>query len=158
ALLAIGIALIALPYLNAFLEKHLAFDFFVNPWLFIGLPVLILLVSFLSGLYPAFILSSFKPVSMLGKRFASKGHNGFRNALVIGQFSLSVILIIAAITSGKQLQFIRQKNLGFNKEQLVTIPFHDPRTGEHLRAIKDQLLQVPGVQMASVSGNQPGGS
>jgi putative ABC transport system permease protein len=158
ALLAIGIALSALPYLNTFLEKHLVFDFFANPSLYIGLPVLILLVSFLSGLYPAFILSSFKPVSMLGKRSISKGHGGFRNALVISQFSISVILIIAAMTAGRQLQFIRKKNLGFNKEQLITIPFHDQQTGEHIQAIKDQLLQVPGVQLASVSANQPGGS
>jgi putative ABC transport system permease protein len=158
ALLAIGIAVIALPYLNTFLEKHLAFDFLINPWLYIGLPVLILLVSFLSGLYPAFILSSFKPVSMLSKRFTPKGHGGLRNVLVISQFSISVILIIAAMTSGKQLQFIRGKNLGFNKEQLITIPFHDQQTGEHTQAIKDQLLQVAGVQMASISANQPGGS
>ncbi|HSU27959.1 MAG TPA: ABC transporter permease [Chitinophagaceae bacterium] len=158
ALFALGISFVTLPYLNTFLQTHLTLQLFSNPWLYIGLPVFVIIVSLLSGLYPAFILSSFKPISMLSRRFSSKGHTGLRKALVVSQFAISGFLIIAAIVSGRQLQYIRNKNLGFNKDQVINIPFHDDQTGLHINEIKEQLRHIPGVQQVSASANRPGGT
>jgi putative ABC transport system permease protein len=158
-LLAIIIAYAALPFLNNLLNKQISFDWFSKPQLFMGLLGLVVLLCFLSGIYPALVLSSFKPIQILGRKAtASAGGNIFRKALVVGQFSISIVMIIAAFVCGLQLDYIRSKNLGFNKEQIIIIPFHDAGTAFHLDAVKEQLKNIPGIASIAASANRPGGS
>jgi putative ABC transport system permease protein len=157
-LVAIGLAYLALPSLNTLLEKKLYFSWFTDEWLFIGLPVLVIIVGFLSGFYPAIVLSSFKPVSMFGKWSLPSSRFSLRKVLVVSQFVISIIMIIGALVSGAQLKYVQNKNLGFNKNQVINIPFHDGETARHSDAIKDRLLKIPGVEQVSASGNRPGGS
>jgi len=158
-LFAIIIAYLALPYLNTFLKKQISFDWFSDPQLFISLLGLVILLCFLSGIYPALVLSSFKPIQILGKKASvSTGANIFRKGLVVCQFTISIVMIVAALVCGLQLNYIRNKSLGFNKEQIIIIPFRDAGTALHIDAIKEQLKSVPGTVSISTSANRPGGS
>jgi putative ABC transport system permease protein len=157
-LFAVLLASLSLPYLNTFLEKQLTFDWFNNIPLTAGLLLLTTLVILLSGLYPAIVLSSFRPVKILGAQLITSKGFGLRKALVVCQFTISIIMIIASIISTRQLKYIQNKNLGFNKDQVLIIPFRDPSTVNHIETIKEQLKNLPGVESVSASGNRPGGS
>ncbi len=158
-LFAIIIAYLALPFLNNFLNKPISFNWFTDPQLFIILLGLVVLLCFLSGTYPALVLSSFKPIQILGKNAtASAGANIFRKGLVVCQFTISIVMIIAAFVCGLQQDYIQDKSLGFNKEQIIIIPFRDTVTARHIEAIKEQLKSIPGVVSISASANRMGGS
>src|SRR6185503_13053568 len=87
-----------------------------------GLILIVVCGIFLSGLYPAFVLSSFKPISVLkGKLSSSRKGILFRKALVIGQFSVTVALIIGSIVVLRQLRFMNNKELGFNMDQVLIV-------------------------------------
>jgi len=155
---AIVIASIALPYLNIFLERPLRFDWVNNIPITGGLLLLTTLVIVLSGLYPAIVLSSFRPIKILGAKSDANRGFGLRKALVVSQFAISIIMIVAAIISTMQLKFIQNKNLGFNKDQVLIIPLRDPSTAGRIDIVKQQLKEIPGVQSISASGNRPDGS
>ncbi len=110
----------------------------------------------LSGTYPALVLSSFKPVSVLRNQLF-KGNKGAkaRNALVIFQFAVSIILIIGTIVISRQLDFIQNERLGFEKEQVVVIK-NANMVQNQLQPFKTELLKIPAVQSASVSHRLPG--
>jgi putative ABC transport system permease protein len=111
----------ALPLFNTISGKDLHFDFNLKIIsAFIGLG---LLVSFIAGLYPAFYLSSFKPIEVLKGKFVNNNKSfGLRSTLVVFQFFISVGLIIGTLVLWQQMKFIQNKNLGYDKEQLLTIP------------------------------------
>lgn len=88
---------------------------------------LIVVIGFVSGIYPAFVLSGFKPVQVLKGRLKGENMGLFRKALVVGQFTASIIMIICTLTMGRQLQYLRSKDLGYNREQVVIIPTNKPR-------------------------------
>lgn len=157
-LIAIILASLALPLVNNILTAQLTFDWNHNIPLISGLSILLITVSLITGLYPAIILASFKPLQIIKRRSSAKNNFTFRKAMVVLQFFITSLLIIAALVSNRQLQFIRNKKLGFNKDQLVIIPFHDPATKTHIDAVKEQLRQIPGVENVSASGNTVGGS
>ncbi|MDZ4713961.1 MAG: ABC transporter permease [Cytophagales bacterium] len=119
-LLAVVAAYFLLPTFNNLVEKnlHFAFDFS----LVLGLAAFALVVGFMAGLYPAFVLSSFRPVDVLKGSF-SRGSGGawLRNGLVVFQFMISVFLIVATLLVGRQMQFMQNKNLGFDKESVLMV-------------------------------------
>jgi len=120
--LAIILVNVFLPFANNLSSYHLTFFFFGNPILLLLLVSGTILVGVISGLYPAFYLSSFKSVKVL-KGITSKGKNKSfgRNALIIGQFASATFLIIATIFVVQQLSFIRKKDTGFNKDHVLII-------------------------------------
>ncbi len=144
---------LALPAFNNISGKHLSFD--VNPILaFIGLG---LLVGVVAGIYPAFYLSSFKPISVLkGKLTANNKSFGLRSGLVVFQFFISVALIIGTIVVYQQMKYIQNKDLGYNKDQLITIP-NSYALGKNEQVFKQQMLQDPRIANASVSFYKPAG-
>ena len=109
-----------------------------------------LFTGFMAGIYPALTLSSYKPVNVLKSKLGGKKGSVLRTIMVISQFSLSIILLIAAVTIRKQLKFIYDKDLGYNKHNLVFMHF-SPTLKEKFPVLKESLLQFPEVTHVSNS-------
>ena len=143
--IALIIIKISLPYFNNLLGARLELNLFAN-WYII--PVLILfslLVGFLSGSYPAFFLSSFNPYEVLKGSVKNSIRNGqMRRVLVVFQFAVSILLIIGTIIMYSQIKYMLNKDVGFNKEQLIVINRADA-LGTKLKSFKESLKGLPGV-------------
>lgn len=152
-LIAFVMVELALPAFNNFSGKQLNFN--LKPALaFIGLG---LIVGVLAGIYPAVYLSSFKPIAVLkGKLTASHKSFGLRSGLVVFQFFISVALIIGTMVVYQQMKYIQNKDLGFNKEQLITIP-NSYALGNNQQAFKQHMLQDSRIVSATMSWYKPAG-
>lgn len=147
-IVALGLTQLLLPGFNFITGKALAINLLDNPGLIaVGL-LMVVFMSLISGSYPAIFLSTFHPVdSMKGKMKTGGGGRTFRNGLVIFQFSISIILIIATAILFQQLEYVSEKDLGFNKENILVI--------KHIEGIKDResmanmALNLPGVKNAT---------
>jgi putative ABC transport system permease protein len=147
--LAVGIGLIqaALPFYRNLAGRRLGLPYFGNPFVIPGLVGLALAVGFLAGLYPAFFLSSFKQTEVLkGSRFGgrNRGALALRNGLVVFQFAMSVLLIIGSLVIARQLDFIKNQRLGFDKDHVVAIHNAD-NLGTQLDVFRDRLKQNPDI-------------
>ena len=153
-LLAVAIIYISLPAFNTIVEKHLSVNIF-NPLHIGALLTIALVCGFVAGSYPAFYLSSFNPIYVLkGIKIKSAGSAGFvRKSLVVIQFSVSVILIISTIVIYLQINHIKDRNLGYNKNNLIYL-YMQGRMKENYSVIKNDLLSTGLVQNTSLSNNQ----
>ncbi len=157
ALIALMIAIVlvqlALPAFNNLSGKNLSLD--IKPILaFVALGIL---VGIVAGIYPAFYLSSFKPIAVLKGKFTSNHKSfGLRSGLVVFQFFISVALIIGTIVVYQQMKFIQNKDLGYNKEQLVTIQ-NSYALGKNERVYEQQMLEDPRIVNATESYYKPAG-
>ena len=145
--LAVAAASLLLKSFNILIEKDLQFAF--GPDLIVGLVVFALLVGLMAGLYPAFVLSAFQPVEVLKGSFSrSAGGTWLRNGLVVFQFMISVFLIVATLLVGRQMEFMQNKNLGFDKESVMMVSraFALDKNGE---AFLEKVRQMPEVMMAA---------
>jgi putative ABC transport system permease protein len=141
---------VAVKPFSVFAKRDLHFDVFSDPVLAIGIIVLTVLVGFLSGSYPAVMLSSFRPsVVLKGGKIASR-KSAFRTALVVFQFAISVGLITAMGVVFQQMEFVNNKNLGYSKDHIVLLPMNQ-RIRSNLESFKSQLLLNPGVRMVATS-------
>lgn len=149
-LLALILLTLALPGFNALLRKNISIDFTAPSQLLIYAGI-ILSTGFLAGIYPAFALSSFSPIQSLKNKglLPSLGVVGLRKTLVVTQFAASIILIIGTITVFRQIQFIQNKNLGYDKEQLIWFANNLPADKNNLAM--QEFLKVPGVQHAAMA-------
>ncbi len=167
AIIAILLASLLLPALNLMVGKNLELATWSNLPIFLSLAGLALASGIISGSYPAYVLSSFKAVNILKsdggnaflRGFAGLGRRALlRKSLVVFQFAIATFLIVAALVVSGQLNFIQNKNLGFNKDQIINVPMSTPQSIQRSRLIKEELLKIPGVSQVSVSANRPGGS
>lgn len=158
-LISVLISLSFLPFFNTLTGKQLSMGFLTHPS-FWGIIVIIwLLLSMLSGVYPALYLSSFLPQQVLkGSSSGSGGSPLLRRVLVVVQFSVSIILIISTAVFYEQLSFIRQKKLGYNPEQVVAILTSGAQNKEQVSALQSELSRVPGVLGSVRSQAYPGES
>jgi putative ABC transport system permease protein len=151
-ILALGLVALVLPSVNALSQRSLQTILFQQKWI----PLVVLLgtiaVGFLSGLYPALYLSSFQPVKVLkGLPQIGKNKGFLRNVLVVGQFSSAIFLIIATVFVFRQLTFMRDKDPGFSRDQVLNIRL-DRVTSQKYTLLKDQLSASSLVR--SVTGAQ----
>jgi len=137
-------------------KSWLELPFIQNAFLLVPLILLAGLIGVIAGLYPAFFLSSFEPVSVLGGKF-SRGlkRSGLHNGLVLAQFSLTVLLLVSTMVVRKQMSFIQARNLGYDKDQVVVVRTYG-ELGEKLSVMKDALGRHPEVVSVSASSSAPG--
>ncbi|MDA3893403.1 MAG: ABC transporter permease [Salinivirgaceae bacterium] len=152
--LALLLVVIAMPLFNHLAAKSLGIPF--TSWWFI--PLILssgLLIAFLSGTYPAFYLSSFKPINALkGKLNPKKSNLTGRNGLVVFQFAASIVLIISTMIVFNQVDFMLNKKLGFKKEQVVIL--HGTSTlADNISTFKSELLKKSGIENVSISNFLP---
>lgn len=122
-------------------------------WLCLLLPIG---VGFLAGIYPSFYLTSFRPAAVLkGKLATGMRQSGLRNGLVLVQFTVSIVFIVATILVYRQLEYFQSKNLGFDKDNLLIIRNAEKLT-DHIKSFRDEVSIMPGVVSASVGMTVPG--
>jgi putative ABC transport system permease protein len=144
---AAGLIELFLAVFNQLSTIRLQLSFFNNGWWTIGFVLLGLMAGLLSGIYPAFFLSTFQPSKSLKGVFAKTSSGArMRKGLVVFQMAMTVVLLIAIATISQQLHFIRDKNLGFQKEQMLLIRAPGARWAQLYDSFKDQLLQISEVK------------
>jgi putative ABC transport system permease protein len=122
AFIAIGLAAFLLPLFNQVSSKHLGFTVQSLTWLVPSFILIVLIVGFLAGSYPALYLSGFKPIEVLKGKLAAGFKNSFlRSSLVVFQFGISIVLIISTLVIYNQLNYIHNKKLGFDRDQVLII-------------------------------------
>ncbi|HEX9512394.1 MAG TPA: ABC transporter permease [Puia sp.] len=153
--IAIGIAALLLSFFNQLAGKQIHVSMLLSGPILLGILLLLILVSLISGSYPAFFLSSFQPIKVL-KGNLSTGFKGsaLRNTLVVLQFTISVILMIGTLVIYNQLQYVRDKDLGFNKEQVLILQNTDA-LNNNTKAFTNELLRMPEVKNVTSSGFLP---
>lgn len=159
-LVAILMVQLALPYFNAFAGKDLSLAIGELTGLTFDLIGLAVLVGLISGSYPAIFLSSFQPVHVLKGRLDQSGlmtSSLIRKSLIVFQFVISIALLVGTAVVYRQLQYIRNQNLGFNQEQILVIPFlWDAGVQAKYESFKGLLTQNTGVLNVTASGDIPG--
>lgn len=156
-LVAIGLAHLVLPLFSSLSGRDLTIDYFGMPWLIPSIIGMILFVGFAAGSYPALFLSSFQPVNVLkGSIKAGAANSRFRSIMVVGQFVISIGLIISTGVILNQLRFMKNKNLGFEKENILVVRTSDGPARESIVSIKQEFKKVPGVLNAGLGSQVPG--
>lgn len=149
-------ARIAIPFFNDFADKSLSMGVLFQPGILLALGGLLLLVTLMAGGYPAFFLSGFKPIESLKKKISKSGRGAFRSTLVVFQFAVSVALIIGALVVSQQMSYIQNKDLGYDRDQLIVLR-DAGLLGEHLDVFRDRLKADPRVKNVTKSAYIPSG-
>ena len=154
--LSLIIIVLALPAFNSLVERQLSINPVANPQFFLGLVFIVFIVGLFAGSYPAMRVSGFRPISVLSGAFtkSSKGL-ALRNILVLVQFSITIILIICTLTVREQLDFVKNMDVGYSKEQIITLGVRDRAVRQNIQAIKTELLRYSDVVAVSTSGRLP---
>ncbi len=155
AIIAVFAAWALLGLFNNLSGKELAITPQILLWLLPSLLVFIIVIGCLAGSYPALYLSSFQPIQVLkGKLAAGFKGSVLRNVLVVGQFAISIGLIIGTLVIYNQLKYIQTKDVGFNREQVLTV-WDTWTLGDKTKTFKQEISQLAGVQSATMTGYLP---
>ncbi|MGD8538556.1 MAG: ABC transporter permease [Candidatus Aminicenantes bacterium] len=152
--LAILLVKLLLPVLNNLSAKQLTMAFLGNPLLLLVLLCAVIATGIISGIYPAFILSSYRIAPMIKGIYAQRGNSKFRKILVVSQFSLAILLIICTLIVFNQIHYMREKNLGFNKECLLFTELKG-NIRSNLESLKNEWIDTPGVQNVTMTSDIP---
>jgi putative ABC transport system permease protein len=155
-LVAFGLMALLLPVFNQLSGRELTGGFFIEPIRLLFLFLFAIGIGMIAGIYPAFVLSSFRPILVLKGKFKSQ-RSGLilRNGLVVFQFAISVILIISTIIVNRQMNYMMSNKLGFNKDHVIIVEgtgVLDDRSG----AFKTELSKIAGVEIVSGTSAMPG--
>jgi putative ABC transport system permease protein len=153
--ITILLSVLLLPLFNQLSGKIISTGIFSNFFYILTLFGISVAIGFLAGIYPAMVLSSFKPVMVLKGRF-STGTKGslLRKSLVVAQFSISIALIIGTIIVYNQMDFMRNRDLGFSKDQMIVM---DSNGDVGKDAFQQAIRSIPGVKSVALSSSVPGG-
>ncbi len=155
--IAIVITYITLPFFNQLSGKELSLNFLEHPWIIFALCLLGIVTTLLAGSYPAFYLASFNPISVLKGRFTKEQPLiSFRSGLVVFQFFIAVAMIFSTIVVYQQMNFIQNKDLGFNKEQVLILPIW--QLGNKATVLNNKFLHDPRIISTSYSSYIPVGN
>lgn len=155
--LSVILLLLAMPWYNKVLGYQLTVSWNAMP-IYLFLAGVILIVGFLAGCYPAFLLSGFSPIEALKSKLRlGKGGSTFRQVLVVVQFSISVFLIIGTIIITKQMSYVKNKQLGYNKEQTVVMRIDNNDFYNNLVHFKRELEANSNIISVSMMSGEPGG-
>ncbi|MEQ8362123.1 MAG: ABC transporter permease [Cyclobacteriaceae bacterium] len=154
-LIAIMLVQLALPIFNGLALKQLQIPF-DNPVFYLIVISAALLVGMIAGIYPSFFLSAFKPVDVLKGKASSGMKSGFvRSGLVVFQFVISIFLIVGAIVVNRQLEYIQNKKLGFNKDQVIVVQDAYALRPNNVESFKQEVLKNSNIQSGTISGYLP---
>jgi len=154
--LALVLVALALPAFNAFAGKSLALDPGRDPGLYLGWLLLWLLTGLVSGSYPALVLSKFEAASALKTTWTRGSGSGLlRKMLVTSQFAIAIALVAGTIVIYRQMAFTRNKDLGFDKDQIVVLPIGDTGISTRFEAFKTALLRSPHILAAAGTNSVP---
>jgi putative ABC transport system permease protein len=163
--LALFSMLLAIPLMEfirivivSLMQDDLPFSLWSDPKFIIALPVIAIVVGFLAGLYPSFYLTSFLPVQVLkGKIATGMGNSVLRNSLVVLQFTISIAMLIGTVIIVQQMDFIRNTDLGYDKENTLVINYAE-KLGSSIIPFRDEVSKIPGVISASIAQDVPRGN
>lgn len=164
-LLALVLSQLVLSYLNPFMDLDLNIDLMNNSSMIIFLVIIFVSVSLLSGVYPAFIMSAFKPAMVMKASSGSNSAGGFfmRRGLVVFQFVISQLLIIGTIVIIQQMNYLKTKDMGYNKDAIIVMSIPEQETfaknqelkSSKMRTLKNEIIRQAGVEHASLSNTPP---
>ncbi len=156
-IMSVVLVYVALPVLNDMYSRYADISWLLTPE-FIGAAVVgILLIGVLSGLYPAVVLSSFKPTTVLKGTFSSSSKGSFlRHSLVVLQFMISIALLAGTIVVFQQMNFIFNADLGYDRDQVVTLSAGQFQNPDNAVTFYDELAKIPGVKSVGASVQQIG--
>lgn len=160
-ILALIIIIVSIPGFNKISGQELSFSVFANPGFWIALAALFLTGTFFSGLYPAFVLSGFKPIEVLkGKMTATTKGALLRKGLVVFQFAASLFLLIGTLAVYKQIQYMRKQSLGINIDQTLVIRppivVTDSTYAQDMTSMRDELKNQTSIKGTAISTSIPG--
>lgn len=156
--IALGVTLLLGYYLlssfNQLSGKQIDTDVLFQPATLLLLLVLSMIVAFMAGAYPAVVLSGGKVINILRKGFSFTGSGVLRKSLIVFQFVISIFLIIATVVILQQLSYIQDRDLGYNKEQVLVLPI-DTQIRENYDQIRPALEEIPGVKSVAAAYEDP---
>ena len=150
-LISLGVALLivwfSLPAFTRLIEKEIALGFASNPLLLAGLILLSLGVGVISGSYPALFMASLRPTSVLKGEIPGRGLRRFRlrTTLIVGQFAISIFLVVGSLIVYQQMRFIQNMDTGYSRDQVMIIPVHGGELSVEFNTLKNELLQNPNI-------------
>lgn len=157
-ILSLLLVYLLMPDFNNLTGKELTFGRVMETGFFLQVVGVGLLIGFISGSYPAFYLSSFMPLNVLKGITTASGKPNLllRRGLVVFQFFIAIVMIIGTFVVSDQLNFMKNKDLGFNKENVVVMELQDSAFRSKVEVFKEKLLQNPSIEMVSNSTGIPG--
>lgn len=153
-LLAIGLAFAVLPYFNNIAGKAFTYRAILDPVILGSLIILGLGIGFAAGAYPALLLSGVKLVRILKSGFSFTSGQGVRKSLMVFQFVISIFLIITTVVILQQLSYIRNKDIGYNKNNVVVLPVNWQML-QKVEGLKKEIKNIPGVAGVAAANNEP---
>jgi len=155
--LSLVVVNLLLPAFNHFVNKQLTLGFSSDYRIWLFAIAFVTITGFLSGSYPALMLSRFKPVSLLkGLNLQNRTDLSLRKVLVVFQFTISVVMIIGTIVLFLQVRYLNHTNLGFNKDLLVVIDVNTRKARSNFEAVKNEMAKIHTVKNVSVTSRVPG--
>ena len=155
-ILALAMFEIALPHLNNFLQKNLALNLIENYQFTLFIFLTSFIVGIIAGIYPALVLSGFNPLSVIQGNFKSSRKGVLlRRVLVVGQFAVSIALIIAVLIVLDQIHYLNTIDLGYNRDNIAVLPSFD---NEQTLVMRDKIENLTAVESVGTISNMPGGT
>lgn len=156
-LLSLVMMNLCFPFFNSITGKNFELSLTTVGQFIPALLLITLIIGVIAGSYPAFYLSKLKPVATLkGQMVFTKNRFNLRTTLVVFQFTITIVLIVATLVISNQINFIQTKDIGFNKDQLMIIDINSGTVRDQFQAMKNEFAKLAGVQQVAVSSRVPG--